>query len=124
MASHSWSSFSDAWVVRQPGDYLARDVLATGDGRDQQDAVAILDGTGFTAQEADVFVVEIHVEELPNLALIVAHVAAQVGKFGSEFVEGFRDSDGATVDFGLAVRETPEGGGNFDNYGHFHYSSF
>ena len=86
--------------------------------------VAFLEGARFAAEEADVFVVEIDVEELANLALIVADVAAQIGEFGGEFVEGLRDGGGATVDFGLAVREAAEGGGDFDNYGHFHCSSF
>jgi hypothetical protein len=118
MASDSWSSFSDARVVRQPGDYLARDVLATGDGRDQQDAVAILDGAGFAAEEADVFVVEIHVEELANLALVVADVAAEVGKFGGQLVQCFSNRDGATVDFRLAVGKAPEGCWDFNDYWH------
>jgi hypothetical protein len=86
--------------------------------------VTVLDGTRFAAEKADVFVVEIHIEELPNLALIVAYVAAQIGEFGGKFVEGLRNSDGATVNFGLAVGETPESGGDFDNYGHFHCSYF
>jgi hypothetical protein len=118
MASDSWSSFSDAWVVRQPGDYLARDVLATGDGRDQQDAVAIFNGAGFAAEKADVFVVEIHVQELANLALVVADVAAEIGEFGGELIQGFGNGDGATVNFRLAVGKAPEGRWDFNDHWH------
>jgi hypothetical protein len=85
----------------------------------EQDAVPFLQGAGFAAEEADVFLVEIHVKELADLALIVADVAGESGEAGSELVESFRNRGGATVHFRRAVREAAEGGGDFNGYGHF-----
>jgi hypothetical protein len=95
-----------------------RDGLAASDGRDQQDAVAILDGTGFAPEETDVFVIEIYVEELANLALVVADVAAEIGKFSGQLIQGFGNGDGATIDFRLAAGKAPEGRWDFDDYWH------
>jgi hypothetical protein len=91
---------------------------ATSDGRDEQDAVAVLDGAGFAAEEADVFVVEIYVQELANLALVVTDVATEVGKFGGQLIQGLGNRDGTTIDFGLAVGKSPEGRWDFDDYWH------
>jgi hypothetical protein len=92
---------------------------STSDGRDQEDAIAFLEGAGFATEEADVFFVEINVEELADLALVVADVAAEIGEARSEFVEGVGDGGGATVYFGRAVGEAAEGSGDFDRDGHF-----
>src|SRR5689334_22060367 len=53
---------------------------AASDGRDEEDAIAFLEGAGFAAEQTDVLFVEINVEELANLALVVADVAGQTGK--------------------------------------------
>jgi hypothetical protein len=115
-------SFSEAcyFVNRfvKTADYLARNVLAAGDGRDEQDTVTVFDGAGFAAEEADVFIVEINVEELANLALVVADVAAEIGKFSGQLIQGFGDCDGATVHLGLAVGEATEGRWDFYDYWH------
>src|SRR5438552_2313168 len=84
----------------------------------QEDTIAFLEGAGFAAEEADVFLVEVDIEELADLALIVADVAAEIGKAGSEFVEGVGDGGRATVHSRRAVGEATEGRGNFDGYGH------
>jgi len=65
---------------------------------------AFLESAGFAAQEADVFFVEIDVEELADLALVVADVAAEIGEAGGELVEGFGDGRRATVYFWRARR--------------------
>src|SRR2546421_10365293 len=76
--------------------------------RDQQDTIAFLEGAGFAAEEADVFFVEIDVEELADLALIIANVTGEIGETGSEFVEGVGDRGRATVHFRGAVGEATE----------------
>src|SRR6267378_2525989 len=91
---------------------------AAGDGRHQEDAITFFKRAGFAAEEADVFFVEIDVEELADLALIVADVAAEIGEARGELVEGFGDGGGATVHSWGAVGEAAEGGGDFD--GHWH----
>src|SRR6266403_1099338 len=91
--------------------------LATaGDGGDEEDAVAFLEGAGFAAEEADVFFVEVHVEELADLALVVADVAPESGEARGECVEGFGDGGCATVYLRRAVGEAAEGGGDFDGH--------
>ena len=56
---------------------------AAGDGGDEEDAVAFLEGAGLAAEEANVFFVEIDVEELADLAGLVADVLGEVGVAGS-----------------------------------------
>jgi NAD(P)-dependent dehydrogenase (short-subunit alcohol dehydrogenase family) len=56
--------------------------LAAGYGRDQQDAIAFFQGAGFAAQEADVFFVQVDVQELADLAAVVADVAGELGEAG------------------------------------------
>src|SRR5713101_7267935 len=59
---------------------------AASDGRDEENAIALLEKARFAAEKANVFFVEIDVEELANLALIVAHVSREIGKTRGEFV--------------------------------------
>src|SRR5438034_10933958 len=93
-------------------------LASASDGGDKEDAVAFLERAGFAAEEADVFFVEVDVEELADLALVVADVAPEIGEARGEFVEGFGDGGCATVYFRRAVGEAAEGGGDFD--GHWH----
>src|SRR5258708_6824561 len=84
----------------------------------QEDTIAFFESAGFAAEEADVFLVEVDVQELADLALIVANVAAEIGEAGSKLVEGIGDGGRATVHFRRAVGEAAEGRGNFDGYWH------
>src|SRR4030081_3087770 len=60
-------------------------LFAAGEGRDEENAIAFLEGTGSPAEEADVFFVEIDVEELANLALLIADVAREIREPGGKF---------------------------------------
>src|SRR6266576_3914108 len=91
-------------------------LAAAGYRGNQQNAIAFLEGAGFAAEEADVFFVEINVEELADLALIVADVAPEIGEAGSELIEGFGDGGRAAIHFRRAVRETTECGWDFDRH--------
>src|SRR5260370_36821503 len=93
-------------------------LAAAGDGGDEKDAVAFLEGAGFAAKKADVFFVEVDVEELADLALIVADVAPEIGEAGGKLVEGIGDGGRATVYVRGAVGEAAGGRGDFD--GHWH----
>jgi hypothetical protein len=109
-----------AWQRKlRPSEERAKGLAAAGDGRHEKDTISFFEGAGFTAEEADIFFIEVNIEELADLALIVADVAREGGEARSEFVESFCDGGGATVHFGRAVREAAEGGGNFDGDGHF-----
>jgi len=94
-------------------------LAAAGDGGNQENSIAFLQGAGFAAEEADVFFVEIHVEELADLALIVANVTREVRETGSEFVESVGDGSRATVYLWGAVGEATERCRDFDGHGHF-----
>jgi hypothetical protein len=87
--------------------------------RHKQNPITFFEGAGFAAEEADVLLVEVDVEELADLPLIVADVAREIGKAGRELVESFGYRCRATVNFRRAVREAAEGGWDFDHDGHF-----
>src|SRR5467141_2200299 len=97
-------------------------LASAGDGGDEEDAVAFLESAGFAAQEADVFFIEVDVEELADLALVVADMAAEIGEAGGELVEGFGDGRRATVYFWRAAGEAAEGCWDFDGHWHFYFS--
>src|SRR5258708_1374480 len=63
-----------------PGPVLAS--RSSRNRRDEQNTIALLEGARFAAEKANVFFIEVHVEELADLALIVADVAREVGKAG------------------------------------------
>jgi len=91
---------------------------AAGDGGDQKDAVAFFEAAGFAAEEANVFLVEVDVEELADLAAVVADVAGELWELRGERVQSFGDRGGATVNLGRAVGEAAKGCGDFDGDGH------
>jgi hypothetical protein len=97
-------------------------LLAAGDGRDEENAIAFLEGTGFPAEEADVFFVEIDVEELANLALLIADVAREIREPGGKFVQSLGDGRGATVYFWRAIGKAAERGRDFYDDRHFQFS--
>src|SRR5260370_34892022 len=84
---------------RQAGRRAGGDgaLAAAGDGRNKGDAIAFFEGAGLAAKEADVFFVEIYVEEPANLALILAEVARKIGEARMGLVDGFGAGVGATV---------------------------
>src|SRR5229473_4013375 len=95
---------------------------SAGNGGDEENAIAFLEAAGFAAEEANVFFIEIDVEELANLALIVAHVAREIGEPRGEFVESLCDGGGATVYFWRPASEATERCRDFDNHRHFQFS--
>src|SRR5713101_3017045 len=91
---------------------------SSSDRCNQQNPIAFLEGAGFSAKEADVFFIEVDVEELADLALIVADVAPEIGEARGKLVEGVGDRGRATINFRRAIGEATEGCGNFNGYGH------
>src|ERR1700735_510919 len=94
---------------------------AAGDRGDEEDAVAFFQRARLAAEEADVFFVEVDVEELADLAGLVADVLGEVREASGQLGEGCRYGGAGTVDFWGAVGEAAECGGNFDCYAH-HFS--
>jgi len=92
---------------------------SAGNGGDEENTIALLEAAGFAAEEADVFFVEIDVEELANLALIVAHMSREIGEARGEFVQSLRDGGGTTVYFWRAASKAAERCRDFDDHRHF-----
>jgi hypothetical protein len=124
--SHGWGKGEDG-TARTESESIAKvptldAVLARSspcNRWNQQNSIAFFESAGFAAEEADVFFVEVDVEELADLALVVADVAAEIGEARGEFVEGVGDGRCGTVHLWSAVGEAAEGGGDFNGYGHF-----
>src|SRR5882757_2595079 len=89
-----------------------------GDGGNQKHPVALLERAGFAAKEADVFFVEVDVEELADLALVVADVARELGIAGRKLIQCVGDRRCATVHSWGAFGEATEGRRDFDGYRH------
>src|SRR6266568_7565809 len=109
-------------LTKVPGDLFGaarRRRLTAGNRGDKHQTVAVAEGAGFAAEEANVFFVEVDVEELANLALVVADVAGKSGEAGGEVVQGVGNCAGATVHTGQTVGEAAERGRNFDGHRHF-----
>ena len=67
---------------------------------------------------ADVFVVDIHVDEAAQLAFVVEQVAAQVGVLGGQLVERFAHGGGIDFDGIVATGVLAQRGGN-ENLSHY-----
>src|SRR5882724_10145672 len=106
----------------QPETWSPELLGSSAPGRGEENAIAYLEAAGFAAEEANVFFVEIDVEELANLALIVAHVARKIGEPRGEFVQSLGDGGGATVYFWRAFGEAAKRCRDFDDYWHFQFS--
>src|ERR1700747_1706379 len=84
----------------------------------EQHAVAFPESTGFSAEEADVFLIQINIEELADLPAVVADVAREAGKPLGQRVQRFRNGRGSAVHSWGAVREAAKRGGNFNRNRH------
>src|ERR1700750_1302116 len=84
---------------------------AAGDGGDEHDLVAVLEGVGFAAEEADVFVVDVDVNEAAEFSVF----AFDLGGEGRECLvyggEKAREIFGGGVELFAAIGVAGEGGG-------------
>src|SRR5713226_7265410 len=105
---------------------LARGVFqhggATRNRRHNQKRVAIFHRRVGSVLVADVFVIEIHVDEIAERVLIVEKVPAQFGVRGREQIQSLSGSRGFDFDFGLPAGKLAQGGWYGDSY--WHDSSF
>ena len=66
--------------------FLTQSIGSTaGDGWDEHDFVAILEGVGVAAEKADVFVVDVDVDEAAQLAGFVLDLGGEGGKRSIDF---------------------------------------
>jgi hypothetical protein len=66
-------------------------MLASSDGRNDADLVAVFHGSGFFLLEADVFIVDEDIHETANIALLVADSLNEARVGGVEGIENIAD---------------------------------
>src|ERR1700742_1275946 len=104
-------------VVRQREE-AALAAAAAGDGGDEHDLVAVLELVGVAAEEADVLVIDVHVDELAEVAAGVLDVLGERGELGVELGEEAGEVFRFAVEGLLTVGVAGEGGGQ--GYLHAH----
>ena len=84
---------------------------SAGDGGDEHDLVTVLELVGIAAEEADVLVVDVDVDETAELAVLVLDVLGEGGELRVELGEQAGEIGGFGVEGLLAVGVAGEGGG-------------
>ena len=82
---------------------------ASGDTGHNRDGVAILHRRAFFFQIADVFVVEIHIDEAPQLAFIVVKLSAKILVLTGQLRQDFADGSAAQFHCVLLACVLPQG---------------
>src|ERR1700761_1136569 len=91
---------------------------AAGDGGHDADGVAVFGGSGVFREVADVFVVEVDIDEAAEFSIFSEEVFAQIAELRCEAAECF--ADGSSADFGgvALAGVNPERGWNHDFHCH------
>ena len=92
------------------GFYGKAKLAAAGDRWDEHDLVAILEGVGFAAEEADVFVVDVDVDEAAQLAGFVLDLGGERGEVLVDVGDERGQIVGVAGELLLTVGVTDEGG--------------
>src|SRR5262249_44044551 len=90
-----------------------------GDGRHEQDFVAGLQGAAFATEEPNIFLIEIDVQELTDLALLVADMPAEAGKLCRQNIQRLGNRCRITVKLRPSVGKPPKCSRNFNRNSHF-----
>jgi hypothetical protein len=83
-----------------------------GDCRDDADVVAVLERRGLAFEEPDVFLVDVHVYEAANFAVLADEPFLDAGELALEFIDRRADGGGVDLDGFLLVGELPERSGD------------
>src|SRR5262245_52670718 len=92
-------------------------ISASGHGGDDADLVAVLDGRLQAVEIADVFVIDIDIDEAAHLA-ILEDAADDAGVFLAQIVEQALDRGAAGFDNSLVLGVLPHGSGYVNANGH------
>ena len=84
---------------------------AARDGGDEHDLVAVLEGVGFAAEKADVFVVDVDVDEATELAVFAFDLRGKRGEGLVDVGEEAGEIAGGGVELLATIRVASEGGG-------------
>ncbi len=82
-----------------------------GDGGDEHDFVAVLEGVGFAAEEADVFVVDVDVNEAAKLAVFSFNLGGEGWECLVDVGEEAGKVAGGGVELFAAINVASEGDG-------------
>jgi hypothetical protein len=88
------------------------------DGRDDGDLVALLERGGRALQEADVFLVDVDVDEAPELAAVLDQAILEPGELALQHLDQVADGAGVGLDLGRALGEGAERRGDADENRH------
>src|SRR5882757_7184084 len=86
-------------------------VGAAGDGGDEHDLVAVLEGVGFAAEEADVFVVDVDVDKAAKLAVFAFDLGGESREGLVDVGEKTGEICGGRIELFSAIGVAGEGGG-------------
>ena len=92
---------------------------AAGDGGDEHDLVAVLEGVAFAAKEADVFVIDVDVDEAAELAIFAFDLGGEGWKGLVDVSEEGGEILGGGVEVFAAVGVAGKGGGQRDFDRHY-----
>src|SRR3977135_194840 len=84
---------------------------SAGDGGDEHDLVTVLEGVGFAAEEADVFVVDVDVNEAAKLAVFAFDLRGERGEGLVDVGEKAGEILGSGVELFAAIGVAGVGGG-------------
>jgi len=91
---------------------------SSGDGGNDADFFAGLDGGFLVLEEADVFAVNVDIHEAADVAFVVEEALANAGVTLVETGEEFGDGGALNLDGVEVIGQGPERGGDGDRYGH------
>src|SRR5271154_6845184 len=89
-------------------------LAAAGDGGDEHDLVAVLEGVGFAAEEADVFVVDVDVNEAAELSVVAFDLRGERGESLVDVGQEAGEVAGGGVEVLAAIGVAGEGCGKGD----------
>ncbi len=85
-------------------------LAAAGNGRDEHHFVAVLEGVGLAPEKADVFVIDVDVDEAAELARLVLDLEGERGEGGFDLGDKAREIGGFADELLPAVGVADEGG--------------
>jgi hypothetical protein len=104
------------FLIEALGGCLSR---AASYGGDEHDFVAVLEGVGFAAEEADVFVVDIDVDEAAELSVVAFDLGGERGECLVDISQKAGEVSGGGVEVFAAIGVAGEGCGKGDFDRHF-----
>ena len=110
---HRLSRESGTCVHRDPsrqGELSA----SPGDRRNQHDLVAVLKGVGFSTKKPNVFVVDVNIDEAPELAGFILDLGCERWKILVDIGDKARQIGRLTGELFLAIGVSDEGGWKYD----------